>query len=390
LRSDIIYVGGYLDGEGGCSILEENVPKYQIVKDYITNLIIKNNINIDEPLPTESELMAKFGVSRHTIRKALDDLENEGWLYRKQGLGTFCADRNSVKSYDNKNIAVITTYINDYIFPRIIKGIDQVLAKNGYSILLFNTNNRIETEMDILENVLTKDIRGLIIEPTKSALPHINLNYFDELKNRGIPYIFINSFYEELNPSYIIQDDEGGGYMATKHLIKLGHRNIVGIFKSDDNQGLNRYKGYVKALRKNNIKIKEDNIIFYTTEEMKTKPKEKIYEIYSKWENKPTAIVSYNDQIAMWILDPIRELGYNVPDDISIVSFDDSDYAELSNVKLTSIIHPKEEMGRLAASTLFELIGKGKKAFNKPVNICIKPEIRIRNSTKEIELEEVL
>jgi transcriptional regulator, GntR family len=91
----------------------------------------------------------------------------------------------------------------------------------------------------------------------------------------------------------------------------------------------------------------------------------------------------------MWILDPIRELGYNVPDDISIASFDDSDYAELSNVKLTSIIHPKEEMGRLAASTLFELIGKGKKAFNKPVNICIKPEIRIRNSTKEIELEEV-
>jgi len=63
--------------------------------------------------------------------------------------------------------------------------------------------------------------------------------------------------------------------MATDHLIKLGHKNIIGIFKSDDNQGLNRYKGYVKALREHNIKIKEDNIIFYTTEEMKTKPREK-------------------------------------------------------------------------------------------------------------------
>lgn len=367
--------------------MTENLPKYRQLKEYIKEYIVRENLNAHDPVLTENELVSKFHISRHTVRKALDELENEGWIYRKQGLGTFCADRSSVKTVDDKNIGVITTYINDYIFPRIIKGIDQVLTKEGYTILLYNTNNKIEKEIDILENILTKNIKGIIIEPTKSALPHINLNYFEELKKRGIPYIFINSYYDELKPSYIIQDDEGGGFTVTEHLIKLGHQNIVGIFKSDDNQGLNRYKGYIKALRQYGVKIKEDNIIWYTTEEMKTKPSQMITKIFEK--EKPTAIVCYNDQIAMWVIEALRNLGLNIPDDVSIAGFDDSDYAVLSDIKLTSIIHPKEEMGRQAAKALFKLIDMGSKAFEKPINICIKPELKVRSSTKNINLKEV-
>lgn len=209
-----------------------NVPKYQQLKEYIIEYIIRENLNTHDPVFTESELINRFHMSRHTVRKALDELENEGWIYRKQGVGTFCADRSAARSFDCKNIAVITTYINDYIFPRIIKGVDQVLSKEGYTILLYNTNNRIEREIDILENILTKNIKGIIIEPTKSALPHINLNYFEELKKKGIPYIFINSYYDELKPSYIIQDDEGGGFLATEHLIKLGHRDMWASLKT--------------------------------------------------------------------------------------------------------------------------------------------------------------
>ncbi|SHF63878.1 transcriptional regulator, GntR family [Caldanaerobius fijiensis DSM 17918] len=366
-----------------------NVPKYQQLKEYVIEYIIKENLNAHDPVFTENELVNKFNVSRHTVRKALDELENEGWIYRKQGAGTFCADRSAVKSVDSNNIAVITTYINDYIFPRIIRGIDQVLSKEGYTILLYNTNNRIEREIDILENVLTKNIRGIIIEPTKSALPHINLNYFQEFKRKGIPYIFINSYYDELKPSYVIQDDEAGGFIATEHLIELGHRNIVGIFKSDDNQGLNRYKGYIKALRKHGVRIKEDNIIWYTTEEMKTKPPQMAARIFKEEDEKPTAIVCYNDQIAMWVIEALRNSGLSIPDDVSIVGFDDSDYAVLSDVKLTSVIHPKEEMGREAARILFKLIDMGNKAFEEPINICIKPELKVRTSTKKIDLKEV-
>jgi len=367
----------------------ENLPKYQQLKEFIIRYIVENNLNAHDPLFTENELAAKFNMSRHTVRKALDELENEGWIYRKQGVGTFCADRSVIKKIDDKNIAVITTYVSDYIFPRIIKGIDQVLTKEGYTILLYNTNNKIEKEIDILENIMTKNIKGVIIEPTKSALPHINIDYFEQLKRRGIPYIFINSYYEELKPSYIIQDDEGGGFVVTEHLIQLGHRNILGIFKSDDNQGLNRYKGYIRALRQYGIKIREDNIVWYTTEEMRTKPQEMVKKIFEGTGDKPSAIVCYNDQIAMWVIEALRNLGLTVPNDVSIVGFDDSDYAVLSDIKLTTIVHPKEEMGRQAAKALFKLMEMGNKAFENPITICVKPELKIRTSAKSIEAKEV-
>ncbi|MDK2815062.1 MAG: GntR family transcriptional regulator, arabinose operon transcriptional repressor [Thermoanaerobacter sp.] len=377
------------DNREGCLIVAENLPKYQQLKEFIIRYIVENNLNAHDSLFTENELAAKFNMSRHTVRKALDELENEGWIYRKQGVGTFCADRSVIKKIDDKNIAVITTYVSDYIFPRIIKGIDQVLTKEGYTILLYNTNNKIEKEIDILENIMTKNIKGVIIEPTKSALPHINIDYFEQLKRRGIPYIFINSYYEELKPSYIIQDDEGGGFVVTEHLIQLGHRNILGIFKSDDNQGLNRYKGYIRALRQYGIKIREDNIVWYTTEEMRTKPQEMVKKIFEGTGDKPSAIVCYNDQIAMWVIEALRNLGLTVPNDVSIVGFDDSDYAVLSDIKLTTIVHPKEEMGRQAAKALFKLMEMGNKAFENPITICVKPELKIRTSAKSIEAKEV-
>jgi GntR family transcriptional regulator of arabinose operon len=386
---EINYLKTILDNREGCLIVIENLPKYQQLKEFIIEYIIKNNLNAHDPIFTENELAAKFNMSRHTVRKALDELENEGWIYRKQGVGTFCADRSAIKKIDDKNIAVITTYINDYIFPRIIKGIDQVLTKEGYTILLYNTNNKIEREIDILENIMTKNIRGIIIEPTKSALPHINIEYFEQLKRREIPYIFINSYYEELKPSYIIQDDEGGGFVVTEHLIQLGHRNILGIFKSDDNQGLNRYKGYIRALRQYGIKIREDNIVWYTTEEMRSKPQEMVKKIFEGTGDKPSAIVCYNDQIAMWVIEALRNLGLTVPNDVSIVGFDDSDYAVLSDIKLTTIVHPKEEMGRQAAKVLFKLMEMGNKAFENPITICVKPELKIRTSAKSIEAKEV-
>ncbi|ADD02947.1 transcriptional regulator, GntR family with LacI sensor [Thermoanaerobacter italicus Ab9] len=386
---EINFLKTILDNREGCLIVAENLPKYQQLKEFIIRYIVENNLNAHDPLFTENELAAKFNMSRHTVRKALDELENEGWIYRKQGVGTFCADRSVIKKIDDKNIAVITTYVSDYIFPRIIKGIDQVLTKEGYTILLYNTNNKIEKEIDILENIMTKNIKGVIIEPTKSALPHINIDYFEQLKRRGIPYIFINSYYEELKPSYIIQDDEGGGFVVTEHLIQLGHRNILGIFKSDDNQGLNRYKGYIRALRQYGIKIREDNIVWYTTEEMRTKPQEMVKKIFEGTGDKPSAIVCYNDQIAMWVIEALRNLGLTVPNDVSIVGFDDSDYAVLSDIKLTTIVHPKEEMGRQAAKALFKLMEMGNKAFENPITICVKPELKIRTSAKSIEAKEV-
>ena len=132
--------------------MDKKLKYYDIMED-LRKQIISGNIKPGEKLPSENELSAEFQVSRQTVRKALQILQNEGYIYAEHGRGTFCSEmmRHTGKS---KNIAVVTTYLSDYIFPRVIQGIDQVLTENGYSILLKNTRNSRKLEAKCLEELL--------------------------------------------------------------------------------------------------------------------------------------------------------------------------------------------------------------------------------------------
>src|SRR5690625_6758300 len=139
--------------------------------------------------------MKRFGVSRHTVRLGIGDLVTEGWLYREQGAGTFCADRSKrerQKNNDVKTIAIIATYISDYIFPSIIQGAEARLSEEGYQVSIFSTNNSFEKEKEVLEKVLLQHFDGIIVEPTKSACPNPNITYYLDLEHLNIPYIMIN------------------------------------------------------------------------------------------------------------------------------------------------------------------------------------------------------
>lgn len=92
-------------------------PKYQKLKEYIVETIVSDKLSAGEKFYSENELAERFQISRHTIRQALGELVNEGWLYRVQGKGTFVNRRPGEKSKTSRNIGVVTTYINDYIFP---------------------------------------------------------------------------------------------------------------------------------------------------------------------------------------------------------------------------------------------------------------------------------
>lgn len=366
--------------------------KYNMVKQAIKSKVIDGTYSVHQKISSESELMKEFGVSRHTVRLAIGDLVTKGWLYREQGSGTFCADRSKINNdqiqSNQKNIAIITTYISDYIFPSIIRGAEAKLSEEGYQVSIFSTNNEQEKEKQILEKILSQNFDGVIVEPTKSAYSNPNINYYLNLENLSIPYIMINAYYDELEPISIVVDDEKGGFLQTEHLIKLGHRNIVGCFKTDDTQGTKRMKGYLKAHRKNNIPINPGNIITYTTEEKHKKPVEELEKLLSNQGNSITGLVCYNDELAMKFLEVLRTKVIKVPEEISIVGYDDSVLAEISEVKLTSIVHPKSEMGEAAADTILNLIrskSNGKKENTHKTNSTVfVPEIKVRTSTKDL------
>ncbi|GGE25895.1 arabinose metabolism transcriptional repressor [Pullulanibacillus camelliae] len=361
------------------------VAKYIQVKEAIKEWILEGKIIPGEKIGSESELMEQFNVSRHTVRQAIGELVHEDWLYRIQGGGTYCKDRQSTvdqKHIYSQTIGIITTYISDYIFPSIIRGIESYTSEKDYSLLLTSTNNNVELEKKGLQNVLTKNINGLIVEPTKSTYHNPNLNYYLNLERSQIPYVMINASYSELAAPSITVDDEKGGYIATEHLITLGHRRIMGLFKTDDLQGIERMKGFIRAHREHQLLPYPDMVISFNTEDKGNRLQDTVRALLTKDKhNRPEAIVCYNDEIALSILHVIRELSLSVPDDLSIVGYDDSHLAEASEIKLTSVEHPKTELGRAAAETIIKLIEKRTKNVE---SIVFEPKLVIRRSTKRV------
>lgn len=213
--------------------------KYQKVKDALKEAILSGEYAIDAKLPTETEMMERFAVSRYTIRRAVGDLETEHFIYRIQGGGMFVQDwhKDWSSEHDSKIIGVIATHVADYIFPQIIYGIDQVISEGGYSLLLGNTHNNHQRERKNLINMLNSKVAGLIIEPTQSALDNPNMDLYQEIKDNGIPVLFINASYPNLDFQAVTTSDQEAEQRMIEYLFEMGHESILGIFQVDDAQG---------------------------------------------------------------------------------------------------------------------------------------------------------
>ena len=356
---------------------EMETPKYLLLKEALRARRDQGSLINGQKIPSENELARDFGISRQTVRQAVGELVSEGLLYRIKGSGTYVSHLEGEKREKSGIIGVMVTYLDDYIFPGIIKGIDEVLSQNGRSIILGCTYNKLEREAACLQNMLDKNVDGLIVEPTKSALPNPNLIYYERLKKERIPFLFINGYYPALESSYVIEDDELSGYLAANHLFELGHEAVGGIFKIDDIQGHGRYGGMSRAHREHKKAIPEEAVVWYTTEN-----REELFSgengnaLIEKFK-KCTAVICYNDQIAQSLMELFLSRGIKVPEAISVVGFDDSELAVAGSFKLTTLAHPKEELGKQAAQGLLRIIG----GRQKQVREKMLPRLIVRNTT---------
>lgn len=362
----------------------ENTPKYLQLKNEIKGWIRSGKFQPGGKIPSELELADQFGFSRQTVRLAISELVHEKWLYKVQGKGTFLSHTPPGQDADSHIIGVITTYISDYIFPSIIRGIESHLGPKGYSILLVNTNNDCEKEAAALKTVMEKQVDGLIIEPTKSAYPNPNLELYFSLLEKQIPLVMLHSSYLELNVRSIRSNDSKGGFLAAKHLIDHGHQWIGGIFKSDDLQGKYRFKGFLEAVQANGVPFHPELVEFFTTERRNEVAAHYVQSILKKSSaRRPSGIVCYNDEIAFDLVRALKKVNIRVPEDMSITSFDDSQLAEAGEVKLTTVNHPKFDMGVKAAECILEAI-RQPRTGKKPIldDYVFEPELIVRSSTQ--------
>ena len=357
---------------------QNTTTKYARITEDIRSSILTGKIKPGDRITSENQLCIEYQVSRHTVRKAISELANQGYLVSIHGKGTFCRQHISQEKA-SRNIAVITTYISDYIFSDVIRGIDEVLSKQGYSIILKSTGNSQSMEAKCLEDILSKNIDGLIIEPSKSDILNRNICLYEKLEEYRIPYVFIHGIYRQLEdrPSILLADRQGA-YMATRYLIEHGRRNLIGIFKIDDYQGKERYKGYIGALQEAGISFDPDRIILFHTEDRKRKPALLTRE-YLETRVLIDGIVCYNDQVAYSIYHELQALQIKVPEDIAIIGYDNSFLAESNRVPLSSVQHPKEELGKAAAHLLLDILNG--KAQKDQLHKIIDTELVLREST---------
>lgn len=362
---------------GTVTCLEHEKPKYLQLKEYLICQIKENAIQPGSKIPSENKLSSMFDISRHTVRRAISELENEGWLAASQGKGTFVRGNRKKRNRPSHIIGIVTTYLDDYIFPSIIRGMDEVLGPNGYSMVLGCTGNRFEKEKACLDNLLQRNIDGIIVETTKSALANPNIENFQEFNKCGIPIVFIHGKYEGVDASVVLEDDEEAGFMAASHLLQLGHRKVGGLFKMDDYQGHARYQGFLKAHIQYGVPFCDNRVLWFDTKDLHYKLKKPPNELIDNFLDSLTSIVCYNDQVCLKLIDIVREKGTHIPDELSLVSFDDSELAVASEVKLTTVAHPKELLGKEAAYMMLKMISEPGKCRQ----VKMKPELVVRAST---------
>ena len=203
-----------------------------------------------------------------------------------------------------------------------------------------------------------EQLDGVLVEGTKTGLPNPNIRLYQKLIDRGIPLVFMHGNYEQLPGTLSVLDDNiGGGRMLVEYLYNKGHRKIAGIFKYDDIQGRQRFIGYLDAMQEFGLSPEDKNILWYSTDQKENFLRDNADDMHAgEFFSACSAVVCYNDEIASRVVSYLNKTGISIPGDIAVVSFDNSQYSELSIPRITSLTHEPHNVGRMAAELLFRYI----------------------------------
>lgn len=331
--------------------------KYIRLANILRESLRQNAKQAGYKLPSENSLCRQYGLSRQTVRLALQLLEQEGLIEKRQGSGSFSTGLATMKN----TIAILLNQAEEYLSPSLLSDLRSVLIPNGYTLLVYSSCHQVATERKILEELLHSSIRGLIVEGCKSALPNPNIDLYERFKADGTVILFVGSAYPAYAGSVCIKDDNVyGGYLLGKHLIQRSHSRIAGIFKMDDMQGLERYQGFVASLRDFGIPFSDESILWYTSAELEMLEQKSdtsfLTTFLYKLKEHYSAVICHSDEIAYYLIREFRYAGIRVPEDISVVSFDNSYMSEMSTPRITSLSHQPHELGTTAARCLLDMI----------------------------------
>ncbi len=334
---------------------------------------------------TLNDIARKSGVSVSTVSRVLNNQSIKYRISQKTAARVQKAARDlnyqpnhlarGLRLKKTHTIGLVVPDIANPFFSYVTRMIQKYAYDYGYSLIVCNTDENIDTEIEQITLLRGKGVDGYIIMPVGVEKDHIV-----ELINQNKPVVLLDRCFDDLETNSVIVDNYTGAYQATEFMIGLGHTKIAiiqGLLNTSTNT--ERLRGYTHALKDHDITVCDQYIVGNDFR------KDNGY-IETKFllgsEDLPTAIFTMSDLITLGCFEAIYEHQLEIPNDISVLSFDDIDFADFLKAPLTAVRQPKELMGQVAVKMLIEDIrqkGRGKKQ-----KVVLKTDLIIRKSVRQI------
>lgn len=344
----LFYIIFYSMEDGHMLDKSSAIPLYAQLAEQLRLQIDSGQLRPGEQLPSESEMMARYQIGRPTVRAALKQLVSAGYLTKIQGKGTFCRDLHAGKPI---NIEVLLDMENEYFIPYYVRAISGVLKENNCNFLISNTNRDAQSICEQLEDSLQKDTSGVILQMTpvniRPELRQRLLGCIAAFRRRNIPLILIDSLLDGADASFCVINERGGGARAAEHLAAYGHKRCAMVSPRNFYDAVQRYAGFCDAASKFGMQLP---ILIDSEDDLDSRLPRIVHA------ERITGIFCFNDALAQRSIRILHNADYSIPSEVSVIGFDDSFLAETTDPPLTTLCHPKEELGRCTASALLKLI----------------------------------
>lgn len=282
----------------------------------------------------------------------------------------------SLKTNQTKAIGVIISDVELHFFTAFVRGIEDVASQNGHIVILCDTDENAAKEREYLLALYERNVDGLIISPSPG-----NQSYLKKIARGGTPIVLADRKIGGLKAPTVLVDNETGAYEAVNYLVNLGHRRIgiiIGLKEITTTE--ERLAGYKRALKEHNIPsglelVKEGND--------RVDKARKATQDFLKMDNLPTALFVSSEAMISGALQVLKENKIKIPQEISLVGFDDPTWASFTEPPLTTVRQPSYSMGILACQTLFKEMKRTSPIKIREENIILRPELIIRESCRE-------
>ncbi len=345
-----------------------HIPLYVQLSDIFRQKISTGEIKEGDKLPSESEMIKQYHLGRLTIREALGILVNEGLLEKRHGKGTFCKTNFVQKKH---RVDIFLDLADVEFIPYYLRSICAVLESENINIIMGDTRNSTDVICNLVENALLSDTDGIIFQPTNTEenAPEKLCEILKRVSDAKIPYVMIDTFYKNLPESYVVMDEHQAGKIAADYFVQMGHTKLCAIGHPNRVDSTQRIEGFMKSFETKPYFIECDKDISSS-----------IKDIFSKNDD-VTGVFCFNDGVAKKCYDALSSMNISVPEQVSVISVDDTIIASTLSPTLTSVIHPKENLGKEAARAIVAMIS-GKETW--PYRKVFQPSLAIRKSCREI------